>query len=159
MQSAVEAYPPIPYPPTFWIVFWSLCAAVIVWYAVVFFVTRKKKKKSISTLTAKNPSPKDTAAIKQKYLALIEEVQSAVQAKTMPSRDAHLRLSYLLRFFAYEIQGIRAYTLTLSDLKKTRYEKLTRAIDDYYKPEFHEVEKGDITAAIATAREVVSSWS
>lgn len=157
--STVTAYPPVGYG-VLWLI--MACAGIVLlflWYGFVFWVTRRKHQRTLATLKPLAPPPLDIPAIQAKYFGLISEVEQAYTRGEIKSRAVHQKLSILLRFFAQEAHGIRAYSLTLSDLRKTRYTQLTAAIDAYYRPEFDAVLVGDVSAALTTAREVVGTWS
>lgn len=136
-----------------------LIALVVLWYGFVFFITRHKEPRTLATLKPKAYTPPDLSALKQKYLALITEVETAHQTNGLSARLVHQKLSYLLRMFVYEIRGHRVDTLTLADLQRTRYKELTGAIETLYLPEFARVQQGDTAAAIALARKVVREWN
>ena len=159
MPNDGNLYEPVGYSVWLLIGFITLIAAVLIWYGFVIWLTRKKKQRTVENLAAKVPVLPDIPAIQKKYLALIDEVERSYQQGAMKSRAVHQKLSLLLRYFVHETKGLRAYTLTLSDLRHTRYAKLVEAIDSYYVPEFHEVLTGDVPTALATAREVVTTWS
>ena len=61
--------------------------------------------------------------------------------------------------FVFETRGHRVDTLTLNDLKKTRYSKLTKAIEQFYMPEFAAVERGNVHEALELSRKVVAEWN
>lgn len=93
-----------------------------------------------------------------RYLRLIDEVEAAYAERRLSTRQAHQKLSYLLRRFVYEVRGHRADTLTLADLMQTRYHQLAAAVQRYYLPEFARLEHGDTAEALRIAREVISTW-
>ena len=61
--------------------------------------------------------------------------------------------------FVFETRGHRVDTLTLNDLKKTRYSELTKAIEQFYMPEFAAVERGNVHEALELSRKVVAEWN
>jgi hypothetical protein len=159
MPSDISAYPPFSYSVV-WTVL-CVCGVVLLvgWYGTVMWLTRHKPQRTVATLKPGAIAPIDVPAVRAKYLGLIGEVERAYHAGEMSSRIVHQKLSVLLRFFAQEAHGLRAFSLTLGDLRNTRYTQLTRAIEAYYTPEFHAVLEGDAKAALQTAREVVTTWS
>ena len=91
---------------------------------------------------------------------MIEDVENAHNAKEISARTLHQKLSLLVRFFAFEVSGVRAQVLTLQDLKRTKLTLLAKTIEGYYPPEFEALDsKGSVANALRQAREVVSSWS
>lgn len=159
MQRAVELREWMHYEPIWLIIGGVLMILLIGWYGFVFWLTRKKKPRSLNTLAAKPYTPPDLTALKAKYLQLIADTETAHTNKSLSARAAHQQLSYLLRMFVYEARGHRVDTLTLADLKQTRYAELATAIEEYYLPEFASVERGSVASAAATARKVVTEWN
>lgn len=159
MQKSVELREWVAYEPIWLIVGLILLVVIIAWYGWVFFSTRRKPQRSLATLQPQPYIPPDLTGLKQKYLQLIAEVDTAYQSKQISARVVHQKLSYLLRMFVFETRGHRVDTLTLADLQKTRYEQLTKAIERYYLPEFTKVQQGDVQSALALAREVVEQWN
>ncbi|MDO4780776.1 MAG: hypothetical protein Q4A34_00050 [Candidatus Saccharibacteria bacterium] len=159
MQRAPELREWMHYEPIWLIVGSVLMVLLISWYGLVFWLTRKKKPRSLNTLAAKPYTPPDLTALKAKYLQLIAEVEASHGNASLTARAAHQQLSHLLRMFAYEARGHRVDTLTLADLKQTRYAELAAAIEEYYLPEFASVEHGSVKSAVATARKVVAEWN
>lgn len=159
MQHTVELREWVTYEPTWLIIGSVLAALLVIWYASIFWFTRHKKPRSLHTLQPRAYTPPDLTSLKAKYLQLIAEVESSYAAKTYTARTAHHKLSYLLRMFVCEINGHRVDTLTLADLKKSRYPELAKAIEQYYIPEFASVEHGSVADALTTARKVVTEWN
>ena len=159
MQNAAEFRDWMSYDPIWRIIGAVLLIIIIAWYFFVFFSTRHKKPQSLATLKPRPYIPPDLTVLKQKYLQLINEVESAHQSKEISARIVHQKLSYLLRMFVFETKGHRVDTLTLADLQKTRYDQLTKVIESYYLPEFTQVQQGDVQSALTLAREVVQQWS
>lgn len=159
MQSDVSAYPPMNYTVMWLLIAIGCAVALIAWYGFVLWLTRKKRQRTVATLKPADMTPIDIPAIQAKYLALIAEIEQALARGEIKSRAAHQKLSILLRYFAQEAHGLRAFSLTLTDLRKTRFTQLADAIESYYVPEFHQVLEGDIQAALRLAKEVVSTWS
>lgn len=159
MPSDISAYPPFSYS-IFWTILLSVGIILLIgWYAGVIWSTRRKPLRTVATLKPGGIAPIDIPAMQAKYLGLIDQIERAYRAHEMDSRIVHQKLSILLRFFAQEAHGLRAFSLTLGDLRKTRYTQLTHAIETYYTPEFQAVLDGDAVQALRTAREVVTTWS
>ncbi|MGB4761805.1 MAG: hypothetical protein WBP12_00445 [Candidatus Saccharimonas sp.] len=159
MSNDVSPYGPVEYGSLWPMIAIGIALLVIAWYGFVFWVSRRRKQRLLANLPPLEPTVVDMEGLRKKYLALIDEVALAAKNGQIKSRTVHQKLSVLLRFFAQEAHGLRAFSLTLSDLRQTRYHQLTSAIESYYVPEFHEVIEGDVGTAIATAREVVTAWS
>lgn len=136
-----------------------LLILLLAWYGFVFFITRRRKQRTLETLKPKPYIPPDLTNLKAKYQALITEVEQKYTGKELSARQVHQKLSYLLRMFVFEARGHRVDTLTLDDLKKTRYDELTKAIEQFYVPEFAAVQRGDVPSALELARKVVAEWN
>lgn len=136
-----------------------LISLVILWYGAVLWLTRNKPPRSLNTLRAKPYTPPDLGVLRAKYLQLINDVATDHANNTLSARAAHQKLSYLLRMFVAEARGHRTDTLTLADLKQTRYTTLAAAVEEYYAPEFASVEHGSVPDAVKTARKVVTEWN
>ncbi|MGB4758572.1 MAG: hypothetical protein WBP26_00785 [Candidatus Saccharimonadales bacterium] len=159
MPNANELYPLEQYGLA-WFLVGVLCLLLIAaWLGFVFWTTRKKPQKTVHTLLPKEPVKPDINALKAKYLALIAEAEQEVNQHTITARVAHQKLSLLVRYFVFEANGFRAHVMSLSDIKRIDLPSVARVIEQYYPAEFAAIEQGNITQAIAKAKEVVSSWS
>lgn len=158
MQGDVDLRPVFEFSLLWLILGCVLVVIVIGWLVFVIFITRKRVQKTINTLPQVPYVAPDISLLKQKYLALIDDVEKKYASHEYTKRLAHQSLSTLLRFFVYEAQNHRVDVMTLSDLRKTRYLTLAKAIEGLYIPEFRRHEQGDVAAAASSAREMVSSW-
>lgn len=136
----------------------GLLCLLIAWHGLVLWLTRRRRPRSLNTLRAKPLTVPDLSTLQARYLRLIDEVEAAYTERRLSTRQAHQKLSYLLRRFVYEVRGHRADTLTLADLMQTRYHQLAAAVQRYYLPEFARLEHGDTAEALRIAREVISTW-
>ncbi len=158
MQSDVDLRPGFDFLPLWLILGCVFLVAVVAWCAFVMFITRKRVQKTIKTLPQISYTPPDINLLKQKYLALIDDVEKKYATHEYTQRSSHQALSLLLRFFVYEAQNHRVDVMTLSDLRKTKYQTLAKAIEGLYVPEFRRHEQGDVAVAANEARGVVRSW-
>jgi hypothetical protein len=133
-----------------------LLALVAGWYVFVIRFSRGRLPRTV--VAGPVPRP-DLPALRAKYLAMIAEVESEHRAGRLSERAVASRLSLLLRFFAFESSGVDAQVMTLTDLRSADLPSVTGAVAQYYPPAFREQHPGDPDAAVATAREVVLSWS
>lgn len=129
------------------------------WYVLVFWLTRRKPQKVLAALPPALPRVVDTSALKTDYLRRIDTIETAYRSRELHARVVHQQLSALVRRFVSEAVHVPAHTMTLADLKKTKFEALVPVIESYYQPEFSAVEKGNVDSALAAARKVVSEWS
>jgi len=158
MQDAKELLPIVTYHPQWMIAGAVFILTVFVWITWVFWTTRRRKVRTVATIGPKPLIEKDIAALKKKYLALIDEIVEQATARQLTDRQAHQKLSLTVRLFAYEVSGFRAQVMTLDDIKRSRYPALGDIITTYYPNEFAAVAKGTVGEAAQQARQVVSSW-
>jgi hypothetical protein len=158
MQDAKELLPLMQYQMQWLIIGGMLIAIVIAWFVFIFWSTRHKRPKTVATLKAKTVISVDIAALKRKYLGLIDEVQQAATTGQINNRQVHQKLSLLVRLFAFEASGFRAHVMTLTDLQRGRFPKLKEVIATYYPNEFGILLQGTTDEALAKAREVVATW-
>ena len=136
-----------------------LVVGLCTWYGFVFFVTRKKPQRTLATLKPKPYATPDITRLQEKYLSMLSELEEKYSDKKLSNKAVHQKLSYLVRFFAYEVNGHRVDTLTLADLEKSRYENLTKAVRLYYPAEFAKFQESDVATSMALAREVIQKWN
>ena len=152
MENADKLFPPVDYSPLWLILGIILFVAIAVYITVILFCTRHK-----------NPLPKivkpvDLPTLKNKYIALIDEVAALYQHKRISNRIAHQQLSSLIRYFIFEASGFRAHLMTLSDITKTKHQDLAGIIRQYYPSEFSRIESGDVAVSIDNAKRIVERW-
>ena len=156
-DANVLYYGPINYS-SIWLVLgivFLLAAAAIV--AVIFYVTRKKPVKKLSTLEVKAPKVVNMNVLRDKYIKLINEAEIRYKKRQIKASQCHQQISLLVRLFFYEAMGFHADIMTLSDLKKSNYKKLTKLVEEYYPDEFNTLEKGSVAKSAENARELVRS--
>ena len=134
------------------LLFMAGAIAVIV---AIFYVTRKKEVKTLANLKAQKPKVIDVDALKQKYLAMIDEVERQFSGHKTKASVAHQQLSLIVRLFYYEALGFHADILTLTDLKKSKHLELAQVIEKYYPDEFDGLEIGAVAQSANIARELV----
>ena len=139
-----------------WLLIGLLFLAVIVAVIVaICYITRKKEIKTLKNLKPQAPKVIDLAALKAKYLAMVDEVEQQFKARKTKASVAHQQLSLIVRLFYYEALGFHADVLTLTDLKKTRHKNLTAVIEKYYPDEFDGLEKGSVSQSAEMARQLI----
>lgn len=159
MSGADDFFGPYQYP--LWVLWLVLglvgLALVAAWYVfVIRFSARRLPPAQRAARAASRPVA--LADTKAKYLALIDEVETAASSGRLNDRGVHSRLSLLLRFFAHETNGVDTHVMTLADLRESNLPRLVGAVEQYYQPAFRLEAPGDPARAVATARDLVSSW-
>ena len=148
-------YGPITYSPIWALVGLLLLGIAIGIVAVIFYVTRHKEVKTISTLKVSAPKVINMNVLRDKYIKLINAAEERYKKRQIKASQCHQQLSLIVRLFFYEAMGFHADVMTLNDLKKTNYKKLTALVDSYYPDEFDTLEKGSVADAAEKARQIV----
>ena len=157
LAVSLKLNPPIQYSLIWLLIGLGLLLLIGIWYGVLFWLTRRKAPTTIATLQPL-ASPTDLEALKAKYLKLIDECYQSYVRKETNLRGLHRGLSMVVRYFVYEVNHFPAPRLTLSDLKRAQYPRLTNVIDDFYGKEFAMIEHGEPQQAVAAAKEMVQQW-
>lgn len=150
-------HPPIQYSIIWLIIGCCLLALVAIWYGVMFWLTRRRKVKTIAQLPP-GQEPFDLEKLKLRYLQLIEECYQSYLQRRTNLRGLHRGLSMATRYFVYEAQHFPAPRLTLRDLKRAPYPKLTELIEQYYEKEFAAIEHGNAQQSVDAAKDLVRQW-
>lgn len=155
--DSLQLNPPAQYSWLWLLIAIALLVAIVLWRGYVYWSTRKRKITSAADLPALY-DPKDLAAIKQKYLKLIDQCYASYQKRQTNVRGLHRGLSMTVRYFVYEAKHFPAPRLTLSDLQKAPYPELEKVVGGYYAKEFAQLEHGSPEDAVRIAKEMVQSW-
>lgn len=159
MDAAPELSPLLSYTVGPLLFALGLLLLAITWVSIILWTTRRKPEKSLRTLPAAPALAIDYSQLKARYIEQINIVQGQFDNRDIPARTAHQQLSSLLKSFVAEAARVPVRSMTLSELKRTRYKPLSEAIDSYYRPEFAAVESGSVASAAERARKVVTEWS
>lgn len=139
-----------------WLIIGLLFLAIAIGIVVIiFYVTRKKEIKSLANLKPQEPKVIDIEALKEKYLAMVDEAERLFKERKTKASVAHQQLSLIVRLFYYEALGFHADILTLTDLKKSRHEELAQVIEEYYPDEFDGLESGSVAQSAEKARVLI----
>ena len=79
--------------------------------------------------------------------------------ESVPVRDAHQRLSFLVREFAGAATGLPVTSMTLEELRHQGLDRLAEGIAGIYPNEFARVPVHPVQHSAAVARQVVSGWN
>lgn len=123
---------------------------------LIFYTTRKREIKTLSHLAATAPRPVDLSELRRKYLAMVESIVSHYNSHRILASVAHQQLSLTVRLFYAEAGGMHAEVLTLSDLKKSKAQKLAKTIEKYYPDEFDKLERGSVADSANLARQLIN---
>lgn len=157
LADSLKLNPPIQYSLLWLIVGLILLLCIIGWFGAVIWITRHKPANTLANLKPAS-SQSDMDALKAKYLKLIDECYQSYQQKHTTLRGLHRGLSMAVRYFVYEARHFPAPRLTLADLKRAPYPKLTKVVTEYYSKEFAAIESGDPLQSVQAAKEMVTQW-
>jgi len=154
------ANPSLMHEPMYYSIVWVFVGILFIGVItlIIFFIfysTRKKPIKSISNLKSAKPQVKDIAAIRQKYLRMVDEVEQRFGTRKIRAAEAHQELSLVVRLFYAEASGFHAEVLTLSDLKRSKNVKLASLIEKYYPDEFSGLDQSSVLDSSRKARELI----
>ncbi|GAA6525723.1 hypothetical protein [Intrasporangium sp. DVR] len=160
MRSA-DAPPPGFYPPAPYSGHWvwigiALLGVVLVWYVWVWWATRARP-----VVVPRRITPDRLSRIRADYARQIDLVVAQAHDGAITQRRAHQQVSVLVRHFVQEVSGIRAPTMTLTDLTSSgeRLSPVSRVVGVLYPGEFAPRETQSVAGAAQVAKEVVSRWS
>jgi hypothetical protein len=158
---AADAPPPGFYAPDPYAARWlwiglGLLALVAGWYAWIWWSTREKK-----VVVPPRIAPDRLTRLRADYTRQIDLVLDRAAAGEISQRRAHQQLSVLVRHFVEEVSGIRAPTMTLTELHATgdRLVPVSEVVGTLYPGEFGPRETDTLRGAGTVAKEVVARWS
>ena len=151
MQVASDLRPMFSYS----IIYIIITAIIIAILIVLLKINFKKKKKDIPVIV----KSKNIYEIKNKYLALIDNLENDVKNNKTTNRHAYQKLSSLIRNYIFEATSIKVQNYTLKDIEKINMPVLYDLVAEYYDPEFAIISKGNILNSLKKTREVIERWN
>jgi hypothetical protein len=146
-------FPPVQYSPWWGVIGGLLLLLVVAWFVVVPLLTRARPVVSDADARAAL-----APVVRARYVEAIEDVALEYQQTDMTAREAHQRLSALVRAFAHETSGYPASAMTLTELRRLGLPGLTGAVERFYPAEFGAGGQGSVPLAVDDARRVVLDW-
>lgn len=129
---------------------------VIAWFVVIPLLSRLfTRTRPAKVVERPRPAARGLAGT----LAGIDEVERATHANEISVREAHLRLSELVRSFASEERAFDARTMTLTELRDRGMTIVADAVAQFYPIAFQEEELTELGPAPQIAREAVRAWN
>ena len=149
-------YAPDPYAVTWLWVGVGLFAAIALWYVWVWWSTREKR-----VVVPPRITPDRLSRLRDDYRRQIEAVVARTEAGEITQRRGHQQLSVLVRHFVEEVSGIRAPTMTLTDLSASggRLTPVSAVVAQLYPGEFSPDDASSVASAAAKAQAVVARWT
>jgi hypothetical protein len=120
------------------------------WYAWLFLPARHR-----ATVDA----PLPVEALRAACLQAIDAVAAEVDAGRLGERDAHQRLSFLVREFASAVTKQPATHMTLAELDGHGLAPFAEAVAGLYPAEFAPANSASVRKSAAMARRVVLEWN
>lgn len=149
-------YAPDPYSSTWLWVGVGVFTLIALWYGWVFWSTREK-----AVVVPARVSADRLERLRADYTRQIEVVVGRVDSGEITLRQGHQRLSVLVRHFVQEVSGIRAPTMTLTDLHASgsRLTPVSVVVGELYPGEFAPAAPATLEGAAEQAKTVVARWS
>lgn len=149
-------YAPDPYADRWLWVGVGVLAVIVAWYGWVWWSTRVRK-----VVVPPRITPDRLTRLRADYARQIDVVVARAQAGEISQRRAHQQLSVLVRHFVQEVSGIRAPTMTLTDLNASggRLTPVSEVVGVLYPGEFAPVEARTLGGAATVAKAVVARWT
>ncbi len=148
-------------PPMLYSWFWPVLGVVAIllvaaWFLLVPLLSRLfTRVRPVQAFARPRPAARGYAGT----LAEIDEVERAALADEISIREAHLRLSELVRSFASEGKAYDARTMTLTELRDHGMTIVAEAVAQFYPIAFQEDELTELGTAPQVAREAVRAWN
>lgn len=155
MRDGNGFYPPEQYSLLWTLLGFLLLLVVVGWFVFVLVRYRRRPQPYLADPLPGFPSG---PALQTTYLQLVDDVQRAFRDGTLDSREAHQRLSLVVREFAAQARGVRAQYMTLDDLRATPLTPLSATIGELYPGAFGPEETPSFDAAADRARTLVREW-
>ena len=153
---AAEIAPPMLYSAIWPVLGVAAVLLVVAWFVLIPLLSRLfTRKRPVKVVERPRAAARGFAGT----LAGIDEVERATLANEISVREAHLRLSELVRSFASEGRMIDARTMTLTELRDHGMVIVADAVAQFYPIAFQEEELTEIGAAPQIAREAVRAWN
>ncbi len=102
-------------------------------------------------------------AIKRTYLSRLDDIIKDYHSQKVDNRGVYIRLSKLIRGFAFEMTGVKLKNCTLDDISRMNMPQLYNLVYEYYDPEFARVSRGHspmvIDNVLTKTRMVIERWT
>lgn len=149
-------YAPDPYSTSWLLIGIGLVGLIAAWYVWVWRSARERP-----VVVPPRITPDRLSRLRADYTREIELVLSRARQGTITQRRAHQQVSVLVRHFVQEVSGIKAPTMTLTDLNASgaRLSPVSRVVGALYPGEFGPRDTDTLEGAGRVAKEVVGRWS
>lgn len=152
---------PIYLAPQDYSITWPILGAfiifgLIIWAMAIWMLTRRPEDEDgHGTLP-----PAALVKLRRDALGKIDAVDKAVRTDRMTARRGHHELSKIVRAFVSKASGLKAETMTASDLRERGPAHLAALIEEFYPRQFGAAESDapSFTPSAKAARDVVGGW-
>lgn len=162
MSAPDDLYPPTQYGGGWLLLAFGIILLFVIAAVLLILLTRPKR---VAEAMADEPDahltlPEVVARLQGDYLRQIDAIEQGYRARTLPPREANVRLSRLVRRYVNEYSGLEAPVLSLQDLQQLGVNpSLIDALRRHYYPSiFRSGPPVDPVAGAEAARTVVRSW-
>ena len=156
MQDKAGFYAPLQYQQLWLWLGLVLLLLVACWYGWILWPVRKATP---NTPASGHGASHDLETLRARCLSAIDTLEREADAGRLPGRDAHQRLSLLVREFAGAATGLPATSMTLEELRRNGLDQFAVGIALIYPNEFAPVAMQSVRDSAKTARQVVQAWN
>ena len=158
MHDGSEIISPMQYQPL-WLVLGIVAALLVVaWYLLIPSIARRSTRRRAPLPPEFVRAYGGPMGAHDRALQAIDQVEQSARAGAITVREAHLRLSAIVREFAWDMTRIDARTMTLTELKATGFTPIADAVAQFYPIAFQEDELTDLGSIADVARGAVTAW-
>ncbi|MBT2584334.1 hypothetical protein [Arthrobacter sp. ISL-95] len=156
MQDEAGFYSPLQYEPQWLWLGLTLVLLTGAWYGWIL-VSGRTKAPARQNAPARQVRHLET--LRAACLSAIDATATDADAGRLPERDAHQRLSFLVREFAGAATGLPMTSMTLEDLHRHQFKDLAAGIAGIYPNEFAPLPVQSVRKSAEAARQVVRAWN
>ena len=161
MPDVDELAPPLQFSnwPLWALLALGIVLVVVAWYVLIPRIALRAAGRTPPPLPVYQPQRLGPMGARERALAAIDQVEADATAGVISAREAHLRLSAIVRGFAWDVTAVDARTMTLTELGATGLAPIAEAVGQFYPIAFREEEAVELGAAADTARGAVTAWN
>ena len=159
MSTTVELQEMFSYSFILLIIAASLLAVLSVMGFIVFWRMRKQSVNVPIVTPAPKMKPVHSVNVKQKYRAVLNDLEKNCHENKISGRAAYQQLSQIVRRFVYEATGIKVHNYTLEEIRQLNMPDLYSVIAECYAPEFAVENNSNIYDTLQKARKVIEEWN
>lgn len=158
VRSDTDIVPPVQFEPLWLILGIVAVVLVVLWYLLIPVIARRATRRPAPTAPQFTQPYQGPQGAHERALAAIDQVEQDARAEVISIREAHLRLSAIVREFAWDMTRVDARTMTLTELRATGLTTIADAVAQFYPIAFQEHELVELGAIADVARRAVTSW-